>query len=231
MIQVPVNVSQSLLYIIAMESFDDYPTRHQVKTSFSVCPTLCNFTVSKVLKFERRKVVKVQLNALSIITWYRLWNIDHYRSYQFPDSKHKEIFLGSQWFWAYTSSKNNIWKLQRLHMQTRNRNKCIELVASGKIIMFKVYSYFHISRLKFQFPINPYVDIFQMIPLVHSPCYWSHPNQHKCLANAENHQLLRCNLFFHVKFFGCQRQYNHLEWNGLNPISQGYTYINDFTLF
>ena len=76
-IQVSVNLSQMILNIIPMESFDDYPTRHkvktkiiEVKTSFSVCPTLCNFTVKKVFKFERRKVIVGQLNTLSIITSY-----------------------------------------------------------------------------------------------------------------------------------------------------------------
>ena len=78
-VQVPVNLSQMMLNIIPMESFNDDPTRHQVKTknievktSFSVWPTLCNFTVKKVFKFERREVTVAQLNKLSIITSYRL---------------------------------------------------------------------------------------------------------------------------------------------------------------
>ena len=70
-VQVPVNLSQMML--------NDDPTRHQVKTknievkaSFSVCPTLCNFAVKKVFKLERREVKVAQLNTLSIITSYRL---------------------------------------------------------------------------------------------------------------------------------------------------------------
>ena len=78
-VQVPVNLSQLMLNINPMKSFNDYPTRHQVKTkiievktSFSVCPTLCKFAVKKVFKFERREVTVAQLNKLSIITSYRL---------------------------------------------------------------------------------------------------------------------------------------------------------------